>query len=124
MNKMIARRNGLGRGLHGRRDRAVLRAEQAEKLAKWWNKLEKTGIGTFKFWRREDKKAWLMPTALDSSAYGKWLFRHEKHAETDPNMPLIVGRHVQAPRDVCWSEDRRFHGSLVKVNAQGRRRKF
>lgn len=119
MNKTIARRNHLYKSSPHRRVNRRLARE--ESLQRWWNKVgENDCIDTFRFWSRKDKKSWLNP----GDAYTNWKRRYEKREKTDPNMSLIVGRHVLVPRDVCWSADRKLHMSLVKANAQGRRRKF
>jgi hypothetical protein len=119
MNKTIDRRNPhMHVTPHCRRNRKQARDET---LQKWWNKVGSDDYRcAFKMWSREDKKAFLNP----GDAYTKWKRRYAKHEKTDPNMPLIVGRHVLVPADACLSGDRKLRLSLVKANAQGRRRKF
>lgn len=118
MNKTIARRNNWGRVSHCRRNRKQARHEG---LQRWWNKFGYSDGGEFKYWSRQEKKQFLLP---GPKAYDKWNHRFAKLKLRDSSIHLVCGRHVLAPVDACWSADRKIKGSLVKANAQGRRRKF
>lgn len=119
MNKTIARRNPYMHVTpHCRLNRKQARHEV---LQKWWNKQNSRDGDLFKFWSRQQKKQFLM---AGSNAYDKWVARWNKRKVIDPNLEVISGRHVLVPVDVCWSQDRKLRFSLVKANAQGRRRKF
>lgn len=116
MNKMIARRNNLGRVSHSRQNRKLVREMN---LQRWWEKTGGMDTHLFHWWNREDKKSFLSP---GPTAYDKWNHRFAKLKLRDPSIHLVCGRHVIAPVDVCWSADRKLKISLVKNNAQGRRR--
>lgn len=124
MNKMIARRNiGHLTRMHDvdhRRHVGTARKRQHELvLERWWKKSNGRDVGLWKFWDRQEKKQFLLP---GTDAYDKWHARFVTRQALDPAIKLICGRHVLAPADVCWSQDRKLRMSLVKVNAQGRRR--
>lgn len=121
MNKTIARRNRgplvMTKSWHARQPRGQARNNS---LQKWWNKYGDTDYGPFKRWGRQEKKQFLLP---GPKAYDKWVHRNQKRLATDPNYLFSCGRHVIVPQDVCWSADRKLRMSLVKANAQGRRRR-
>jgi hypothetical protein len=118
MNKMIARRNGFVKAVHSRQNRKLVREMN---LQRWWEKTNGRDVGLFKFWSRQEKKQFLLP---GTDAYDKWRARFFTRQALDPQINVICGRHVIAPQDTCWSADRKLKISLVKRNAQGRRRKF
>lgn len=125
MNKKIARRNigHLTRMYdvdHRRHVGAARKQVHLEELQKWWNKTEGMDTHLWKFWGRQEKKQFLL---ADGDAYDKWRARFFKRETLDPAIGVICGRHVLVPRDVCWSADRKLRMSLVKANAQGRRRR-
>lgn len=125
MNKTIKRRNlfGLASRMYDadpRRHVGFARKLQHERaLNRWWQRTKGCDSQQLWGWSRAEKKAFLNP----GDAYTKWKRRYTKHEKTDPNMPLIVGRHVLVPADACLSDDRKLRMSLVKANAQGRRRR-
>ena|SRR5688572_18416646 len=125
MNKMIARRNigHLTRMYdtdHRRHVGTARKQAHHEVLQRWWQRTNGRDVGLFKFWSRQEKKQFLLP---GTDAYDKWRARFNKRQALDPQINVICGRHVIVPRDVCWSADRKLKMSLVKVNAQGRRRR-
>ena len=125
MNKMIERRNlgSLTRMYdkdHRRHVGAARKYQHQLVLERWWKKSNGRDVGLWKFWARQEKKQFLLP---GTNAYDKWVARFRYKAIYDPQMLHIAGRHVLVPRDVCWSDDRKLRMSLVKENAQGRRRR-
>lgn len=125
MNKMIERRNlgSLTRMYdkdHRRHVGAARRYQHQLVLERWWKKSNGRDVGLWKFWARQEKKQFLLP---GTNAYDKWVHRFEKRKALDPAIKLICGRHVLVPAGVCWSDDRKLRMSLVKANAQGRRRR-
>ena len=126
MNKTIKRRN-LGHLTrmydvdHRRHVGTARKQQRTEQLQRWWNKENPRDGDRFKWWSRQEKKQSLMS---GTNAYDKWVARFWYKSIADPQMPMIAGRHVLTPVDVCWSQDRKLKMSLVKANAQGRRRKF
>ena len=117
MNKTIARRNNLGHGSHARANRRLARAAA---LQKWWNKYGYTDGGEFKYWSREEKKAFLLP----KNSYDKWELRFERRGlHLDPTFQASCGRNLVARPGRCThAPERKLRVSLVKVNALGRRR--
>ena len=119
MNKTINRRNPYMHVTpHCRVNR---RQARLDAMQKWWERSNERDAVLWWSWSRQEKKQFLLP---GPTAYDKWNHRFAKLKLRDPSIDLVCGRHVLAPVDACWSVDRKFKFSLVKVNAQGRRRKF
>jgi len=120
MNKMIARRNNLGGGLHARQPRAAAR-EAA--MQKWWNKFAERDVDLFRWHSRKQKKEFL---TAGRNAYDQWKVRFERRGLLkDVNFQSSCGRSV-APAlssgKCAFAPERRLKVSMVKVNTLGRRR--